>query len=311
MAAPIKEGETPFDLTATATSGLAISFTSSDPSVATVTGNTVTIVGIGQTWITATQAGNQNFNPAANAVRLLTITKGPQTIAFESIPAKTLGDVPFIVTASASSGLTVAFSTPSDRISIASASVTLIKGGRASIKAEQAGDSTYDSAAHVVRSFCINPAKPGITMLTTLQWFLISSNASGNQWYRDGMAISGATEDSFRATTSGAYTVQTTIDDCASVLSEPVNVITTGLNEDLTVDMYPNPVRDEMVIDLGGITQTKTVVVMTDMLGRTIESREVEDGVHIFDVRSLSGGKYIVKIEGKRGVITRAFVKTE
>ncbi len=303
--------ETPFDLTATATSGLAISFTSSDPSVATATGNTVTIVGIGQTWITATQAGNQNFNPAANAVRLLTITKSSQTIAFESIPAKTLGDVPFILTASASSGLTVAFSTPSDRISIASASVTLIKGGRASIKAEQAGDSTYDSAAHVVRSFCINPAKPGITMLTTLQWFLISSNASGNQWYRDGMAISGATEDSFRATTSGAYTVQTTIDDCASVLSEPVNVITTGFNEDLTVDLYPNPVRDEMVIDLGGITQTKTVVVMTDMLGRTIESREVEDGMHIFDVRSLSGGMYIVKIEGKRGVITRAFVKTE
>ena len=47
----------PRTLTATATSGLAISYTSADPSIVKVEGNTLTVVSAGETYITATQAG--------------------------------------------------------------------------------------------------------------------------------------------------------------------------------------------------------------------------------------------------------------
>ena len=42
-----KVGDASFDLMATTSSGLPITFTSSNPSVATISGNTVTIVGPG------------------------------------------------------------------------------------------------------------------------------------------------------------------------------------------------------------------------------------------------------------------------
>ncbi len=47
----------PRTLTATATSGMAISYTSANPSIVKVEGNTLTVVSAGETYITATQAG--------------------------------------------------------------------------------------------------------------------------------------------------------------------------------------------------------------------------------------------------------------
>jgi hypothetical protein len=58
-------GDAPFTLTATASSGLPVSYTSSNPAVATVSGNTVTIEGVGSTTITACQAGNETYVAAA------------------------------------------------------------------------------------------------------------------------------------------------------------------------------------------------------------------------------------------------------
>lgn len=58
--------DVPFELTATASSGLPVSYMSSDPLVATVSGSTLTIVGEGTTLITASQAGDSNYGPAAD-----------------------------------------------------------------------------------------------------------------------------------------------------------------------------------------------------------------------------------------------------
>lgn len=63
----------PFTLTATTTSSLPITFTSSNPAVATISGNTVTIVAVGQTSITASQAGNANYLAAPSVTQPLTI----------------------------------------------------------------------------------------------------------------------------------------------------------------------------------------------------------------------------------------------
>ncbi len=65
-----------FDLTETTNAGLVISYTSSDENVATINGNVVTIVGIGTTTITATQAGDANWNPFSQEITL-TVTEAP------------------------------------------------------------------------------------------------------------------------------------------------------------------------------------------------------------------------------------------
>ena len=67
--------DAPFTLSATSTSGLTVSYTSSNSSVATISGTLVTIVGPGTTTITASQSGNNNYNAASNALQDLIITQ--------------------------------------------------------------------------------------------------------------------------------------------------------------------------------------------------------------------------------------------
>jgi RHS repeat-associated protein len=74
-------GDAPFTLSATASSGLPISYSSSNISVATVSGNTVTIVGYGTTIITATQAGDSYYGPIS-ATQVLAVGPFPTITSF-------------------------------------------------------------------------------------------------------------------------------------------------------------------------------------------------------------------------------------
>jgi hypothetical protein len=65
--------ESPIALVATATSGLPVSFSSSNPAVASVSGNTLTLLQAGTVTITATQAGNGQWNAATPVVQEITI----------------------------------------------------------------------------------------------------------------------------------------------------------------------------------------------------------------------------------------------
>jgi len=58
-------GDDPFTLAAVTSSGLPASFTSSDPKILTITGNIARIKGDGEVTITATQAGNMNYQPVS------------------------------------------------------------------------------------------------------------------------------------------------------------------------------------------------------------------------------------------------------
>jgi hypothetical protein len=69
--------DAPFTISATATSTLPVTFANSNESVATLSGSTVTIVGLGSTTITASQAGDDNYNPAIAVERVLVITPVP------------------------------------------------------------------------------------------------------------------------------------------------------------------------------------------------------------------------------------------
>ncbi|NBU72816.1 MAG: hypothetical protein EBS53_15465, partial [Bacteroidetes bacterium] len=62
-----------FTLNATASSGLAVSYTSSNTNVATVSGSTVTLRSAGTTTITASQSGDSNWNAAESKQQPLTV----------------------------------------------------------------------------------------------------------------------------------------------------------------------------------------------------------------------------------------------
>lgn len=67
-------GDPPFALAATASSGLAVTYQSTNPAVITISGNMATIQGIGTADIVATQMGNMNFAPATPVIQTQTVT---------------------------------------------------------------------------------------------------------------------------------------------------------------------------------------------------------------------------------------------
>ncbi|PWL30299.1 MBG domain-containing protein [uncultured Roseivirga sp.] len=70
-------GDSPFILTASASSNLKVAYSSSNTNVATVIDNQVTIVGAGATTITASQTGNENYAEALDVEQTLIINKAP------------------------------------------------------------------------------------------------------------------------------------------------------------------------------------------------------------------------------------------
>ena len=99
-----------FDLNATASSGLPVSFVVVSGSSATVESNgTVTITGAGVTTIRASQDGNGSYNPAPTVEKTLTVNKVTQTITFNALSDASLTAGTYELNATASSGLSVSF----------------------------------------------------------------------------------------------------------------------------------------------------------------------------------------------------------
>ncbi|MBD0257000.1 MAG: hypothetical protein ICV83_14875, partial [Cytophagales bacterium] len=110
MALPAKTfGDAPFPLSASATSGLAVTFSSSNPAVATLSGNTVTITGAGTVTLTASQSGDDIYGAATRVSQTLLVAKAGQEISFAAFAEKRETDAPFRLSATASSGLPVSF----------------------------------------------------------------------------------------------------------------------------------------------------------------------------------------------------------
>ena len=68
-------GDVSFQLTATASSNLDVSYTSSNTDVATVSGSAITIMGAGATTITVSQSGDETYSEASPVEQVLTVNK--------------------------------------------------------------------------------------------------------------------------------------------------------------------------------------------------------------------------------------------
>ncbi len=156
-------GDTPFELSASANSDLAITFSSSDPTVASIEVNMATILKAGSVTITANQTGNDNYS-SATATQTLTINKAAQNITFGALPEKTFGEASFAFSATASSSLGVTFASSDAAVaSIEGATVSLLKAGTVTITASQAGNDNYLAADPVTQQLVINKAAQSIT----------------------------------------------------------------------------------------------------------------------------------------------------
>lgn len=153
-------GDAPFEVLASSSSGLPVSLSiSSEPAgIASIAGNTISILGTGTVTITAKQEGDNNYQAAADVFTSFVVNKAAQSINFASLPDRTYGDPPFELSATASSGLEVSFSIVSGPATLAGNTLTMTGTGTVTVRAAQAGNENYLAASTVDRSF--NVASP-------------------------------------------------------------------------------------------------------------------------------------------------------
>ena len=191
-------------LTATNSSGLTVTYGSSTTNVCTlsgVTNSTVTGVNAGTCSITATQAGNGNFNAASTSLDF-TIGQASQTITFGAAPSGVItGSAPFTVSATATSGSAVTFSADTTGVCTLggtnNGTVTPVAAGICVVKANQPGNGNYAAAQQVVQHIAIgSPA--AVTVV-------IQTNPPGLEFTLNGGLVTAPY--SFTTTPATSYTV--------------------------------------------------------------------------------------------------------
>jgi hypothetical protein len=139
--------------TATASSGLPVTFTVVQNGNCSVSGNVVTFLNAGACGIIANQAGNATYAAAPSVGQVVQVnaaSQQSQTITFGSLPNNEGVGNTLTVSATASSGLPVSFTiVPNGNCSISGNVVTFLNVGNCGVIANQAGNGTYAAAPAV------------------------------------------------------------------------------------------------------------------------------------------------------------------
>jgi len=143
-APPSASYETAFEVAATASSGLPVTFTSSG--VCTDSGATYSMLSpAGTCTVIANQAGNATYLPAATATEITMATKARQAVTFTGAPAFAPYQSKFKVTATSSAGITATI-TSSGACSISGTTVTMTSAsGTCTLTANWAANAYYQA----------------------------------------------------------------------------------------------------------------------------------------------------------------------
>ncbi|HEY4788846.1 MAG TPA: autotransporter-associated beta strand repeat-containing protein [Bacteroidales bacterium] len=319
-------GDTNFNLTAMTSSGLAVTYKSSNTSVAIITGNTVSIVGAGTTNITASQSGNSNYLSAPDVSQTLTVNQAVQIISFGPITTKTYGDAPFDLSATGgTSGNLITFVSSNTNVAtIAGRTVTIVGAGITTITASQAGNANYFSASDISQDFSVAKANQIITFTDQLSKrvgdspFVLTATSSS------GLPVSYTSSDNNIATISGSTVTIVATGTATITASQPgnnnynaaqdasktLNVLSTQIGSltDGDVTIAPNPVKDYLTISIVTL-KDKTMMNIFAMNGSPVYQGQITDKETKVDMSRFAPGTYILKITFDDQVIIRKIIK--
>jgi M6 family metalloprotease-like protein len=170
LSSPVTYGAGPLALSATASSGLPVTFSTTGP--ATVNGNTLTITGVGSVAVTANQSGNGNYTAASPVSQTIAVAKATPVIGLTS----SVGSASITLTATATgagvaptgqvtflNGAVQLGTGPLNGAGVTSLAVASLPTGQNSLTASYSGDANYVAAASAVVALTINKTQQTIT----------------------------------------------------------------------------------------------------------------------------------------------------
>ena len=193
---PVTYGCDPIELPATTDKGLVITYQSTNSSVASIVGHVVTVVGVGEANIVASQAGNEDYLAATPVTRTLHVNKITQSIVFEAIPRKTYGDLPFELPETTDKGLPVEYRVINTEVATVSEhTITIVGAGSTDIVASQAGDGLHYEAIPVTQTLIVDKAEQTITLLPFEEYKYGDADILLNEVTDKGLPITYVSQD--------------------------------------------------------------------------------------------------------------------
>ena len=130
--------------------------------------------------------------------------------------------------------------------------------------------------------------------------YLTSNYNTGNQWYKNGTAIAGATDFKYKPTENAAYTVTTVQNGCTSVKGTSYFYLVTdivNLNDNQFIKVAPNPYTTNLYLNFFLIQYNTLNVDVFELNGsRIVANRKMVSSGTNLNLGSLSPGIYIVKV---------------
>ena len=152
----------------------------------------------------------------------------------------------------------------------------------------------------------VNPF-PSVPVITQNFNTLTSSAPTGNQWLLNGVIIPGAVTQTITITQTGNYTVAVTVNGCTT-LSPVFQVVVIGINEipSGAVSVYPNPVNDQLNIELkDGIHISE--ITIKDIAGREVYSQKLAltPTKVVVSTTKFRSGTYLLELNSANGIIRK------
>jgi hypothetical protein len=237
-----------FTLNASSDSTGTFNYVSGNTSVATISGNTVTIVGAGSVDITTTQDSDENYNQGS-AIATLTIAKATPSITFSDM-SKTYGDYFTISRPQTSSTGSVVYESLDTNIATINNNVVSVVGvGSTTIRATLSSDNNYNSRI-VTATLTSVKATPTITFSAINKSYgssaftaPISTNSSGSIQYTSsntGVATVGLTTGLITVLTIGNTTITAVQSADSNYNARTVTSVLTVSKANPSMGNFPN-----------------------------------------------------------------------
>lgn len=248
------------------------------------------------------------------------VLRGEQTITFEELPEKVLGEPDFALTASSDSGLPVSYTSSNEAVATVTGNMVHLTGlGTTTITASQKGNEHYIAAESVSQVLVVVPdteapsAPEGLVAeketdhKVMLSWQSSTDNIGvvGYNIYRNGILINTSliTGNSFLAERpEGQNVYQFTVkavdaEGNISLASNPA--FSDNGNRSHNIIVYPNPARDQFTLLVNTEQNGEIVISIYNASGSLMSSiSDVKEGAYEkeMNVGIFPPGSYTIKI---------------
>jgi hypothetical protein len=304
---PIFVGDADSAIPASASSGLALTYTSSNTAVATIVSGKIHVVGYGTSTITATQAGNATYLPATATKTLtvypiapgtykLTCRKSGKCLDNLGATANTSGVAQYTSGSSLNQQWVISLVSGYYKLQCVTGGLYLDSNG-----------NTADGSAVTENILWNGAVTQDWTILPIGSYYKLVNRANGKCVDNAGITTDGAYMKFYGSGSS--YNQQWTMTQLSRTLVKRQPNVNQDQNENqqLEIEIYPNPVQSQLII-----TSTGSKYIQMDLyniLGKLVKSGTFAGDNTSINLDALAPGIYVVRVNNGQKSITKNIIK--